>query len=109
MPPLGRCTSTLYSDYTACRLPPATEASTYHPVQVYKGTLLDGRQVAVKVQRPSILDEIALDLYVLRIHTPLQTRVSNLINRLPTYPEDIALARQPHCLEPEPWPLTLTL
>jgi len=62
--------------------------------QVYKGTLLDGRQVAVKVQRPSILDEIALDLYVLRILTPLQTRLSNLINRVPTYPEDIDLARE---------------
>jgi len=61
---------------------------------VYKGTLLDGREVAVKVQRPSILDEIALDLYVLRILTPLQTRVSNLINRVPTYPEDIRLARE---------------
>jgi len=46
------------------------------------------------VQRPSILDEIALDLYLLRLLTPLQTRVSNLINKLPTYPEDIRLARE---------------
>jgi predicted unusual protein kinase regulating ubiquinone biosynthesis (AarF/ABC1/UbiB family) len=32
-------------------------------------------QVAVKVQRPGILDEIALDLYVLRLLAPLQVRV----------------------------------
>ena len=44
--------------------------------QVYKGKLDDGREVAVKVQRPQILDEIALDLYLLRILTPLQTRAS---------------------------------
>ena len=62
--------------------------------QVYKGTLRDGRQVAVKVQRPNILDEIALDLYVLRLLAPLQTRVSNLVNKLPTYPEDIRLATE---------------
>ena len=40
--------------------------------QVYKGTLKDGREVAVKVQRPAILDAIALDLYLLRLLTPLQ-------------------------------------
>ena len=45
--------------------------------QVYKGELPDGRQVAVKVQRPNILDDIALDLFLLRLLTPLQTRVSN--------------------------------
>ena len=44
--------------------------------QVYKGVLRDGREVAVKVQRPQILDDIALDLYLLRILTPLQTRAS---------------------------------
>ena len=50
--------------------------------QVYKGVLKDGRTVAVKVQRPSILDEIALDLYLLRLLTPLQTRVSNAVNKI---------------------------
>ena len=63
--------------------------------QVYKGTLLDGRQVAVKVQRPSILDEIALDLYVLRILTPLQTRLSNLINRVPQHGQTACLGSAP--------------
>jgi predicted unusual protein kinase regulating ubiquinone biosynthesis (AarF/ABC1/UbiB family) len=60
--------------------------------QVYKGILKDGRTVAVKVQRPDILDEIALDLYLLRFLTPLQTRISNYINKLQTYPDDIKLA-----------------
>ena len=42
--------------------------------QVYRATLRDGGQeVAIKVQRPNILDEIALDLYLLRLLTPLQT------------------------------------
>ena len=61
--------------------------------QVYKGELKDGRQVAVKVQRPNILDEIALDLYLLRLLTPLQTRINNAVNKLPTYDEDIKLAK----------------
>ena len=59
---------------------------------MYKGTLLDGRVVAVKVQRPSVLAEIALDLFVLRLLTPLQVRVSNLINKRTTEPSDIAVA-----------------
>ena len=62
--------------------------------QVYKGTLRDGREVAVKVQRPDILDEIALDLHLLRLLTPLQTRISNAVNKVKTYPDDIALARK---------------
>ena len=41
-----------------------------------------------------ILDEIALDLYVLRLLAPLQTRASNLASKLPTYPEDIRLATE---------------
>lgn len=61
--------------------------------QVYKATLKDGREVAVKVQRPNILSEIALDLYVLRLLAPLQVRVSNLFNGRPTFPKDIELAR----------------
>ena len=60
--------------------------------QVYKATLLDGREVAVKVQRPNILDDIALDLYLLRLLAPLQTQASNAIKKLPTFPEDISLA-----------------
>ena len=60
--------------------------------QVYKGVLRDGRTVAVKVQRPQILDEIALDLYLLRLLTPLQTRISNAAGKRPTYDDDIKLA-----------------
>ena len=61
--------------------------------QVYKGELLDGRQVAVKVQRPHILDEISLDLHLLRLLAPLQTRISNAINKLKTYDADIVLSK----------------
>jgi predicted unusual protein kinase regulating ubiquinone biosynthesis (AarF/ABC1/UbiB family) len=62
--------------------------------QVYRGTLLDGRDVAVKVQRPSVLADIALDLYILRLLTPLQVRVSNAINKIPTDQGDIDVALQ---------------
>ena len=58
--------------------------------QVYKATLKDkGTEVAVKVQRPGILAEIALDLYVLRLLTPIQTVLQNTINGVATAPEDI--------------------
>lgn len=60
--------------------------------QVFKGVLADGRTVAVKVQRPSILAEIALDLYLLRLITPLQVWISNTINKLPTDPQDVEVA-----------------
>lgn len=46
--------------------------------QVYRATLLDGREVAVKVQRPNILNEISLDLHLLRLVAPLQVLVTNL-------------------------------
>lgn len=61
--------------------------------QVYKGILaVTGKEVAVKVQRPGILSEIALDLYILRLLTPLQTRLQNFFNGIPTDQEDIDLA-----------------
>ena len=64
--------------------------------QVYKGTLKggNGTAVAVKVQRPGILAEIALDLHVLRLATPFQTRLSNAINGIATDPADIEVALQ---------------
>jgi len=34
--------------------------------QVYKCTTLDGREVAVKIQRPGALEAVALDVYLLR-------------------------------------------
>jgi len=40
--------------------------------QVYKGTLRDsGVEVAVKVQRPKVLENVALDLYMMRTLAPL--------------------------------------
>ena len=64
--------------------------------QVYRGTLKDENRtsVAVKVQRPGILAEIALDLYVLRLITPIQTILQNTINGVKTAPEDIDVAIQ---------------
>ncbi|MFZ4803449.1 MAG: ABC1 kinase family protein [Synechococcus lacustris] len=35
--------------------------------QVYRGSLHDGRSVAVKVQRPGLREQITLDLYIVRI------------------------------------------
>lgn len=61
--------------------------------QVYRGTLAsNGKDVAVKVQRPGILAEIALDLHVLRILTPLQTIAQNAANGVATSQEDIDTA-----------------
>lgn len=61
--------------------------------QVYRGVLVtSGKEVAVKVQRPGILAEIALDLYILRLFTPIQTRLQNAANGVKTDQEDIDLA-----------------
>ena len=59
---------------------------------MYRATLKDGRDVAVKVQRPNILGEIALDLYLLRLLTPLQVTASNAINKRKTDQNDIDVA-----------------
>lgn len=61
--------------------------------QVYKGKLaVTEKEVAVKVQRPGILSEIALDLYLLRLITPVQTRLQNFVNGVATQQDDIDLA-----------------
>ncbi|EGB13066.1 hypothetical protein AURANDRAFT_10513, partial [Aureococcus anophagefferens] len=75
--------------------------------QVYRGDLRPGAygvadegaeaggavtSVAVKVQRPGVLAEIALDLHILRLLTPLQVRASNFVNKVPTEQEDIDTA-----------------
>lgn len=57
--------------------------------QVYRATMKDGTEVAVKVQRPNILNEIALDLYLLRLLTPIQVFVSNWVNKQKTAQSDI--------------------
>lgn len=60
--------------------------------QVYKAKLFDGRECAVKVQRPKIINEIALDLYCLRLLTPFQVWLSNTINKRKTQQSDIDVA-----------------
>lgn len=61
--------------------------------QVYRGTLAsNGKDVAIKVQRPGILAEIALDLHVLRTLTPIQTVLQNAANGVKTSQEDIDTA-----------------
>lgn len=61
--------------------------------QVYRGVLaVTGQDVAVKIQRPGILSEIALDLYILRLLTPIQTALQNAANGVETTQEDIDLA-----------------
>ena len=61
--------------------------------QCYRGKLAsNGKEVAVKVQRPGILAEIALDLHVLRILTPIQTILQNAANGVKTSQEDIDTA-----------------
>lgn len=46
--------------------------------QVYKATMKDGREVAVKVQRPNIMNQIALDMHLLREFAPIARRTFNL-------------------------------
>ena len=46
--------------------------------QVYKATLKDGREVAIKVQRPNIMNQIALDMHLLREFAPFAKRTFNL-------------------------------
>lgn len=38
-----------------------------HAQQVYRATLASGEVVAVKVQRPDVLESVTLDLYVIRL------------------------------------------
>ena len=34
--------------------------------QVYRGTLVDGREVAIKCRRPGVLESVSLDLHLMR-------------------------------------------
>merc|ERR1719210_1320525 len=45
--------------------------------QVYRGRLLNGTEVAVKVQRPNALPTISKDLYVMRKAAGVVTQLSN--------------------------------
>lgn len=49
--------------------------------QVYRGTLHTGEDVAVKVQRPGVLETVTVDLYVLR-------KVGLLLRRFEGIPTD---------------------
>jgi len=46
--------------------------------QVYKATLQNGTDVAIKVQRPDIMNSIALDMYLIRSISPFLKRTFNL-------------------------------
>jgi len=46
--------------------------------QVYRGKTREGLEVAVKVQRPDVLEGIALDLHLLRVAAPAIKRWQNL-------------------------------
>ena len=82
--------SDLRQIFSSLSLEPVASASIG---QVYRGTLAaTGQDVAVKVQRPGILAEIALDLHVLRLLTPIQTILQNAANGIKTTPEDIETA-----------------
>ncbi|EKX47533.1 hypothetical protein GUITHDRAFT_137316 [Guillardia theta CCMP2712] len=61
---LGRDVSSVYDNFDR----PIAAASLG---QVYRARLKDGREVAVKVQRPNILERIALDMHLIRESAPL--------------------------------------
>ena len=44
--------------------------------QVYKAKTLDGVDVAVKVQRPNVVNQIALDLFIVRSFAPIYQRIT---------------------------------
>lgn len=60
--------------------------------QVYRATLLDGQEVAVKVQRPIVTATILLDLYLLRLLAPWQVHFTNLLQGGSTTDSDIQQA-----------------
>jgi predicted unusual protein kinase regulating ubiquinone biosynthesis (AarF/ABC1/UbiB family) len=47
-------------------------------VQVFKAETNDGTEVAIKVQRPDVIKDIALDLYIVRLVAPLYKKVFGL-------------------------------
>lgn len=49
--------------------------------QVYRATTTDGREVAVKVQRPGAEATVALDLYILRSYSQTLTSIIALLGR----------------------------
>lgn len=68
---LGRSVDDIFSEFTG----PVAAASLG---QVYRAKLKDGKEVAVKVQRPNIMNQIALDMHLLREFAPIAKRYGNL-------------------------------
>ncbi len=61
--------------------------------QVYKGKIKSSNQmVAIKVQRPSVLNDISLDLYIMSILSPIQVKIQNAVNKRATSSADIDVA-----------------
>lgn len=58
--------------------------------QVYKGRLKDGSPVAVKVQRPHVVETVSVDLFIIRCGLPVQTCLTCMIALLPA--EQLAVA-----------------
>lgn len=68
---LGRQVDEIFSEFTG----PVAAASLG---QVYRAKLKDGKEVAVKVQRPNIMNQIALDMHLLREIAPIVKKYGNL-------------------------------
>ncbi|CAI0411753.1 unnamed protein product, partial [Linum tenue] len=56
--------------------------------QVYRGKTIDGRDVAVKVQRPNLRHVVVRDIYILRIGLGLLQKITNRISHLPLYADE---------------------
>ncbi|CAN1174221.1 Uncharacterized protein sll0005, partial [Linum perenne] len=56
--------------------------------QVYRGKALDGRIVAVKVQRPNLRHVVVRDIYILRIGLGLLQKIANIESDLPLYADE---------------------
>jgi len=83
---LGRPLEEIYSAITPSPIAAASLG------QVYKARLMDGTEVAVKVQRPNIVNGIGLDLYLVRTGTVLVDKyVSSLTTSLTGLVDDFAM------------------
>eukprot|EP00555_Chaetoceros_dichaeta_P012197 CAMPEP_0198261370 /NCGR_PEP_ID=MMETSP1447-20131203/10115_1 /TAXON_ID=420782 /ORGANISM="Chaetoceros dichaeta, Strain CCMP1751" /LENGTH=942 /DNA_ID=CAMNT_0043949269 /DNA_START=8 /DNA_END=2836 /DNA_ORIENTATION=- len=75
---LGVPVDSIFSDFSA---EPVAAASLG---QVYKAKLRsNGKEVAIKVQRPGIMNQIAVDMHILREVAPVLRKIFNLNTNLP--------------------------
>ncbi|GMI36531.1 hypothetical protein TeGR_g15210, partial [Tetraparma gracilis] len=70
---LGRPLGEVFEDAAVFDRAPVASASIG---QVYKATPRGGEPAAVKVQRPNVLNEIALDLFIVREFAPLYAKIT---------------------------------